>query len=115
MVYNVLFASGLGHSNSNLVKLPNFRFLLSGKPRWGGIPVFTPSSFCIRPNLCLMVGLPNISVFAQYVRWASGGAIDDRFTVFLVPLILTIFDFFAPVVLRKVVDAFGRCLGPLNF
>ena len=115
MVYNVLLAGGLGHSDGNLVNLPYLRLLLATQPRWGGVSMFTPSGFCVRPNLGFVVSFPRVSVFAQYVRGASGGGIDYRFAVFLIPLVLTIFDFLASVVGGKVVSTFNTAFGPLNF
>jgi hypothetical protein len=62
-----------------------------------------------------VVSFPRVSVLAQYVRGASGGGIDYRFAVFLIPLIFTIFNFFASVVGDKVVSAFNTAFDPLNF
>ena len=114
VVNDILLPSGLRHGDGNLIKLAYLRLLFACQPRRDSLTVFTTTCFCICAYLSFVVDFPYVSVFTQYMCWPNSRVIYYGFTVFLIPLVLTVFNIFTSVVLTEVISTCFVALGPLN-
>jgi hypothetical protein len=114
VIHNVLLPGGLGHRNGDLVKLPDFALLPTGKPLGGRYAVFAPPGFGVGTDLQDVITLPSIPILPHNCRRACSRSLNYLVSVGNIPIIFTVFDRRSLIVLPKVFSTGYVLFPPVN-